>query len=442
MKRFFWISFFILTSFVVFSQKSLIQSGPMKGFIDMKETEIWLQTTKPAEVFIKYYPVDNKKNIHYSNKVTTKYESGLTAHLFLDTLEPGTQYNYELYINGKKIKPAYPATFTTQKIWKWRTDPPDFKFAMGSGAYINEPAYDRPGKPYGGGYEIYDHIADMHPDFFLWLGDNVYLREPDWNTKAGIYHRYSHDRAIPELQKLLATTHHYAILDDHDFGPNDSDKSFWNKPLTIEAFRDFWANPSDSISGINGVTTFFNWADCDFFLLDNRSNRDPNKRIEENKSELGEAQIQWLFDNLVNSYGTFKFIVMGGQFLSNSGMYESYTNYGFEAERRRIIDFIYKQNIKNVVFLTGDVHFSEISVLKRRGQPVIWDITSSPLNSGPNTYGLKQPNSLRIDGSVIMERNFAFLEVTGTKKERKLKVTFYNTNGEKLYEYEIKPEKY
>ena len=427
-------------SATLFSQENLIQNGPMKGYIDMKEAAIWLQTTKPAEVFIKYYPNDNKKQFHFSNVVTTSYDKALTAHLFADTLEPGTTYTYELYINGKKTDLPYPSTFTTQKIWKWRTNPPNFKFAMGSGAYINETAYDRPGKPYGGGFEIYNHIADMHPDFFLWLGDNVYLREPDWNTRSGIFHRYSHDRAIPELQKLWATTHHYAILDDHDFGPNDSDRGFWNKNETLKAFELFWANPSYGVGSIKSSTTFFDWSDCDFFLMDNRSFRSPNKRIEENKTELGEEQLQWLFDNLVNSYGTFKFIVMGGQFLSTSGMYEAYSNNGFSAERQRIIDFIYKQNIKNVVFLTGDVHFSEVSVLKRKGKPTIWDITSSPINSGANTYGDKQPNSLRIPESVILKRNFTMLEVTGKKDSRIMKVTYYGTKGNKLYEMEIKPE--
>jgi alkaline phosphatase D len=41
-----------------------------------------------------------------------------------------------------------------------------------------------------------------------------------------------------------------------------------------------------------------------------------------------------------------------------------------------------------------------------------------------------------------MERNFAFLEVTGPRKERKLKITYYSTKGKKLYEYEITPERY
>ncbi len=439
MKKYFTL-LFTLFSVAALAQSNLIQNGPMKGYIDMKEAAIWLQTTKPAEVYIKYYPVENPANIHYSNIEKTSYDKALTAHLFADTLEPGTTYNYELFINNKKIALTYPATFTTQKIWKWRTDAPDFKFAMGSGAYINETAYDRPGKPYGGGYEIYNHIADMHPDFFIWLGDNVYLREPDWNTRAGIFHRYSHDRAIPELQKLLATTHHYAIWDDHDYGTNDSDKSFWNKNETLNAFKLFWVNPSYGVGDIKGTTTLFNWSDCDFFLMDNRSFRDPDKRIEENKSELGEEQLQWLFDNLVNSYGTFKFVVLGGQFLSNSGMYEAYSNNGFEAERQRIIDFIYKQKIKNVVFLTGDVHFSEVSVLKKRNQPTIWDITSSPLNSGPNTHGIDQPNSLRVPGSAIIVRNYTMLEITGTKDARVLKVTYYDTKGKKLYEQDIKPE--
>lgn len=439
MNKYFTILLSII-SVALFAQNNLIQNGPMKGYIDMKEAAIWLQTTKPADVFIKYYPADNPEDVHYSNKVTTNYKTALTAHLYADTLEPGTMYHYELFINNNKIDLTYPATFTTQKIWKWRTDAPDFKFAIGSGTYINETAYDRPGKPYGSDYEIFNHIAKMHPNFFLWLGDNVYLREPDWNTRAGIYHRYTHDRKIPELQEMLATTHNYAIWDDHDYGTNDADKSFWNKNETFNAFKLFWANPSYGVGDMNSATTFFNWSDCDFFLLDNRMFRDPNKRIAENKSEIGEEQLQWLFNNLVNSYGTFKFVVMGGQFLSTSGMYEAYSNNGFEAERRRIIDFIYKQKIKNVIFITGDVHFSEVSVLKKRNQPTIWDITSSPLTSGPNINGSSQPNSLRVPESVIMVRNFTMIEVTGKKGERMLKVTYYNSKGKKLYQQDINPE--
>ena len=46
------------------------------------------------------------------------------------------------------------------------------------------------------------------------------------------------------MQPLLARTHNYAIWDDHDFGPNDSDRSSAIKAITLEAFKDSWPNPS------------------------------------------------------------------------------------------------------------------------------------------------------------------------------------------------------
>ena len=144
--------------------------------------------------------------------------------------------------------------------------------------------------------------------------------------------------------------------------------------------------------------------------------------------------MQWLFDNLVKSYATFKFVVMGGQFLSTSGVYEAYTNYGFANERQKIIDFIQKENIRNVIFLSGDVHFSEVSVLREEGKPTIWDLTSSPMNSGVNTRALTQNNTLRIPESVVMERNFAEVTLNGPGDQRVITIVYYNISGEKIWE--------
>ena len=65
-------------------------------------------------------------------------------------------------------------------------------------------------------------------------------------------------------------------------------------------------------------------------------------------------------------------------------------------ERQQIIDFIYKHQIKNVIFLTGDVHFSEISVLKADGKPTIYDLTFSTMAAGANTRGESWKNTFRI----------------------------------------------
>lgn len=189
-----------------------------------------------------------------------------------------------------------------------------------------------------------------------------------------------------------------------------------------------------------GAITSFQWADADFFLLDDRWYRDPDHLISDDKTLLGQKQLAWLFDNLVSSQASFKFVALGCQFLSNAGMFEMYDHFGFEKERQAIIDFIYLHNIKNVIFLTGDVHFTEISVLRAEGKPTIWDLTFSPFTSGPNTRGLEFPNTLRLPQTVVMERNYGLVEVSGSENERKLKVSCYNADNVQKWEVLIEQE--
>lgn len=422
-------------------QSDMINAGPMPGYSEMREVPIWVQSKKEAKIYAIYWVKGKPDSTFVTNIVATEKDKAFTAILLADSLEPGIDYAYSLIVNDQKINFPYETTFSTQNIWKWRSDPPEFSFLIGSCAYINETRFDRPGQPYGDRFEIYESMADHKANFMIWLGDNLYFREPDWNSWTGIIQRYTHDRAIPELQRFLASTHHYAIWDDHDYGPNNSDRGYWMKNRTLEAFKLFWANPSYGVGDINGAISFFNYADADFFLLDNRTYRTPDHLNSEYKTQLGEKQLQWLFDNLVTSEATFKFVVLGGQFLSTAGKYEMYTNYGFDKERELIIDFIYKNDLTNVVFLTGDVHFSEISVLEKEGEPTIWDLTSSPLNSGININGLKLNNTLRIPKSVIMERNFTKVQVTGPTKQRELLITYYDYKGKEHYRFKIESEK-
>ncbi len=426
---------------LVSGQKSILQSGPMVGYSEMKEVMLWAQTNKSATVKIQYYLKDNPTVKHWTNIVTTTKEKGYTAHLLADEVEPGNVYSYDLFINKKKIKFNYKTEFQTLNLWEWRSDPPEINFVTGSGTFINEEKNDRPGKGYGSSYQIFNSITDKNPDFMIWLGDNIYLREPDWNTKTGIMHRYTHTRSIKEMQELLASTHHYAIWDDHDFGPNDSDKGFWNKNETLEGFKMFWANPSYGVGNIKGAITYFNWGDCDFFMLDNRYYRDPNYLKADNKTILGEEQLIWLKDALVSSKANFKFVVMGGQFLTTAGLFEVYSNYGFSKERTDIIDFIHTQEIRNVIFLTGDRHHSEVNVLDRATKPLIYDITTSPLTSGAASKKENEINPFRVEGSLINEHNFSEFNVTGKRKERILTITFFDKKGDKLFEYKIKHEK-
>lgn len=395
---------------------------------------MWAQTTESATVHFEYWEKGDPKNKKKTDPIVTSKSAAYTAKAKADDVLPGKHYEYALFINGKEIKRPYELSFQTQKLWQWREDPPKFTFAFSSCAYVNEERFDRPGDPYGGGYEIFGHIADTKPDFMIWGGDNMYLREPDWNSETGIMHRYTHTRSLPEMQALLASTHHYAIWDDHDFGPNNSDRSFWNKHLTEKAFKNFWGNPNYGVANGKGITGTFQWADVQFFLLDNRYFRTPNNRTTGERHIIGMDQEEWLIDALKNSFAPFKFVVIGGQFLNPVAGFENHAT--FNEERMRILEKIRAEKIGGVIFLTGDRHHTVLSKYEANDRvPPIYDFTISSLTAG--SHSSDENNYFKVEGTMVGERNFSIMEVSGERKNRTLSVKVINGKGKLLWEKSI-----
>ena len=431
MRQLFLVIFLFFISYANVAHAQIL-AGPMLGYNTMREAMVWIQLEKEATLFFEYYALDKEENRH-SEVVSTSDLHANTAHLIAKDLDPGTTYFYSIRI-GNSDQASVNGTFTTQTLWQHRTDPPAFSFALGSCAYINEKAYDRPGEPYGSGYEIFERIADMKPRFMLWLGDNIYLREADWSSKSGIYQRYTHFKSLPQLQKLWKNMHHYAIWDDHDFGPNDANSSFINKDISLEAFKDFWGNMSYGIDGDPGITHQFSFNDLDFFLLDNRYFRSPNNRLSGKKQILGDAQIEWLIDALKSSDASFKIVAIGGQFLSPAAVYENHAT--FPDERARILQLIEKEAIKNVVFLSGDRHKTELTKMTLPNGHLLYDFTCSPLTSKAyNTFD--EGNNLRVEGTHVSTQNFGIINVSGKLNERILTLQSFNKEGEVQWEKKI-----
>jgi alkaline phosphatase D len=428
------VLYFVCWSLTAVAQEKYLQAGPMVGYSDMREVKLWVQTKEPAKVKIKYWAKDNPGEVYTTSEVKTIADHANAAHLVADKVEPGKNYSYELYINNKKVKRNYPLEFKTQELWQHRKDAPDFTFAVGSCFYVNDTPYDRPGKPYGStSFEILTSIHQKKPDFMLWIGDNTYLREPDWNTKTGIQYRYTHTRSVPELQPLLGSVHNYAIWDDHDYGPNNSDRSFWGKNLTLDAFKTFWANPNYIFEN-EGIAGTFQWNDVQFFLTDDRWFKSPNSRTTD-KAYLGEEQLNWLIDALHSSSATFKVICVGGQVLNPAEEKENYSNH--PQERQKLLDAIAKAKIKGVIFMDGDRHFTELTRLEREGTYPLYDFTISPLTAGVSDPKNEQ-NTLRVPGTLVREHNFGLVSVSGPATDRAFKVTIYNAKGDQIWQKEIK----
>jgi alkaline phosphatase D len=414
-----------------FSQNPILQSGPMVGYCEMTEAVIWLQTKENATVKIAYFATDNPAEVFYSENQTSDKDSGFTYHIILDKLQPGKKYNYSVFINNKKVVLPYETSLSSKKLWQWREDAPDFTIAFGSCNYVNEPSVDRPGKGYGSEHVIFEIISKKNPDIMIWGGDNMYLREADWDSKTGIYHRNTHSRAIKEIQPLLAKTQNFAIWDDHDYGNNDSDRSFYNKYVTQKAFKDFWANKSYGIdpSQKEGTYSTFNWGDAQFFLLDDRFFRSPNDRITGDHTMLGVQQFNWLIDALSASTASFKIIVIGGQVLNSIGDSENYGHY--PEEKAQLLKEILDNKIKGVLFLTGDRHFAELAKLDRQNSYPLYDWTVSPFTSGVAQE--RQANPLKVVGSSFFVHNFGIISFSGDKKNRQMKLSLFDKDGAELW---------
>ncbi len=426
---------FLLSLLVVATttaQQNLLQSGPMLGYSGYREVLVWTQTTQPANVKVAYWNEDTP--VQFTPVVTTTVENQLIAKVYPTNLAYGTSYDYQVYINDQAVELPYKTSFKTQPLWQYRTDPPALRVALGSCTFINEVSDDRP-SPYGGGYEIFDAILQKEPDMMLWLGDNMYLRTPDFLTLTGINHRYQHTRSVKEMQPLLGSVHHYATWDDHDYGPNDSDRSYANKHLTEATFNNYWGNFNTNVAGNGGVTSHFSTNDVEFFFLDDRYHRAPNESAVVGKDYFGKTQLDWLIDALTSSKATFKIIATGGQVISNAAVYENYATY--PEERQELLDRLAFQKIEGVLFLSGDRHHTEISKLERPDAYPLIDITCSPLTAGTHSPR-DEGNTLQVKGKTFYDHNFGILDITGPLKDRELLLTIYDQKGEKVFDYGIK----
>jgi alkaline phosphatase D len=419
------------------AQETLLQSGPMLGYSEMFEVLLWAQTTEAADVAFVYWDLEAPDTRYRTDVVRTTKAGAFTAKAIADRVQPGRQYGYEIHIAGSPVDRPYPLTFQTQELWQQRTDPPAFRIAAGSCFYVNDPPYDRPGEAKGGGFEILGAMLATQPDAMVWLGDNVYLREPDWNTRTGMIYRYTHSRSHPDLQPFLAAVHQYATWDDHDYGPDNSDWTWREKATSRETFELFWGNPEPGPPELGGIATTFQWGDVEFFLLDNRWFRSSEHRISGHKQVFGEDQIRWLTDALTYSRASFKIVVSGGQILTPVEKWDSYATY--PVERARFLEVLRANDVRGVVLLSGDVHYTVLSKLERRGTYPLWEITTSPLTAevaslDPDT----SENHLAEPGTLFVERNFATLDFSGPLTDRVLKVTVRDVEGAELWSAEIR----
>ncbi len=373
-----------------------IISGPMLGQVELRTASVWLEASPDAgSVKLVYWKEGTDRAS--ARALNWKGETGREFNpvLFrLGGLEPATRYNYEVQVQVKGRTEVKGGVLTTRELWQWRKPPPDVSFLAGSCNYVNEPGYDRPGRPYGGDSSIFRAMAGEKSDFMLWLGDNWYTREVDYYSPWGLWYRASHDRAAPVLQPLLKAMPQYAIWDDHDFGPNDIGTEYVLKDESRTVFTQYWANPSYGEDG-KGIYSKITYSDVDIFLLDDRTWR-ASDRLEDSiggkpnplKKMFGDQQMSWLKNALAGSGATFKVIATGSQVLNPVSPFDCFRK--FPVEYHELMTFIREEKISGIIFLTGDRHHSEVIRVEGLLPYPLYDVTASPLTAGTHVARRKR----------------------------------------------------
>ena len=116
---------FIVALFAFFltakAQTNGLISGPMLGYIEHREALIWLEVAPDVEAATIKYRIKGKPE---TEKEATNYafygNSFRTMKVVLENLDMNTEYEYDIYLNEKKVTPSVITTFKTKKLWEWR----------------------------------------------------------------------------------------------------------------------------------------------------------------------------------------------------------------------------------------------------------------------------------------------------------------------------------
>ena len=411
-------------------------SGPMVGHTSSSAAAVWVETDRPAAVDVHYWVEAGAQPIVRGvASGRTDEELPHTGVVRLEGLPNGGIVHYELEIEGRAVRPETAQTFTL--LPAAGEDAADFTVAFAS--CMNPSRV--PIQP------IWTQVGVFRPDALLLIGDNNYMpmRPGAYETDEGTvsyamarYHRYLRD--LPGLRSVLATTPTYAIWDDHDFGPNNSDRTFRWRELSLHVFKKYWPNPAAGTADTPGVFYSFQVGDAEFFMLDDRYHRDPNEAPDRN-TMLGAGQLAWLKDALRESTATFKVIVNGHTMtIDRQDQGEYWANFG--NERTEFLEWMYAEGIDGVLFASGDWHVGSLSrvAFTDDGYPLYELISSNAgvasVEDDVHHYRYNRQTSghnRRFDGPIIndiRDYNFGLFEFSGAAGSRTVTLKLVDHHGE------------
>ena len=265
--------------------------------------------------------------------------------------------------------------------------------------------------------EIEKKRSAGNPRFVLMVGDQIYADMFNKMIPIGLadtfeeYQDRYHDAfGSPNIRRLLRSVPHYMILDDHEIEDNWTQDSIANDRnkrvlfnLAIGAYMSYqWSHCPRNPEFDGRLYYKFECSGFPFFVLDERTQRykDDEPGLDDNhllgrpsmypKKEPSQLDhlCEWLTAHKKDPRP--KFIVSPTVFVPNPVLTTKSDRHkeksdawpAFPATRRRLLSHIVSNKIQNVVFLSGDIHCSNVAEISFSGNAAVeklkaFSVTSS-----------------------------------------------------------------
>jgi alkaline phosphatase D len=379
------------------AQADPLPHGVASGEVSATSAMIWARVNGEAgeTAFTVEYTVDPTfATVQGRQATTVSGATDFTGTVPLTALQPATRYYYRVRPQSTDNGQSSAGTFMTAPlpeekqdvIFLWGGD-------LGGQGFCRQPAYT-----------IFFPMKAMHADFFIFGGDTIYADSPcpsppnapgsDFvaKTQEQFWAKHRYQREDRLLRELLATTPLYPIWDDHEV-KNDFAGS--HEPLTpvgLQAFFDYFPLqrfPAEP----HRLYRSARWGQrLEVFLLDNRQYRSANRQADgPDKTMLGPLQLRWLLDGLSTSTATWKVIVSsvplaahtGRILFGHDGWGGGAIADGFTTELRIIVTTLEEKQIRNVVWLSTDIHVARFFSYdpNQDGKPDFYEFISGPLSA-------------------------------------------------------------
>lgn len=416
-------------------------------------------------------------------------------------LTPGHTWYYKVWFESL----TNPPLISNSALGRFKTAPvtaTDIRFCWSG---------DTAGQGYGidlnhDGFATYGAILRQNPDFFVHCGDLIYADNPilpsktladgsDWQNQVaygvdkvaestqefrGRYYYNYLDTHFSALHRQVAS---FQMWDDHEvrnnwwFGEQIDDSRYRERDITTLAERARTALTECNPMRVNRKEPGRIYRKQSFgpglelFLLDMRSYKGPNSLNRQphsgpESSLLGQEQLSWLKESLKNSQAIWKIIAIDmpiGLRVTDWGTKraENMANgdgppLGRELEMAELLTFIHSHDIRNVHFITADVHYCAShyyhpNTAQFKPFTPFWEFVSGPLHAGTfgpnpldNTFGPEVifkgiPKGLTQGAAPPAGYQFfGQIDINGNTGD--MTVSHYNRAGDWLWEIVLKPE--